>query len=625
MALKLRRPPGWLVTGIVLSLWLAWLSHASWQASQDIEVLPYSAFEERLRDGQVAQVTVSDGRMLGELKVADAQGRRHIMAETVDPALAERLSRFGVSFQQVHESTLLRDLLSWVVPVLLLMGFWTLVTRRAGGLGGGAGLLGVGHSKARLYNMERNTGVRFADVAGVDEAKAELQELVEFLKDPVRHGRLGARVPKGVLLVGPTGTGKTLLARAVAGEAGVAFLSISGSEFIELFVGVGAARVRDLFEQARANAPAIIFIDELDALGKARSALPVAGGHEEREQTLNQLLVELDGFDPSVGVVLLAATNRPEILDPALLRSGRFDRQVLVDRPDRPGRLAILRVHARKIRLAPDIDLDQVAAITVGLAGADLANVVNEAALTATRRGAEAVGLADFTVAIERLVAGIEKKSRLVTAREREWVATHELGHALVALLLPSTDRVHKVSIVPRGMAALGYTLQRPSDDRHLMRRSELMDRLAVLLGGRAAEIMVYGEPSTGAADDLAKATDLARDMVLRFGMDDKLGPVSLAGTHALLLPVPESFPPGQAAAGARTAQQIDEAVHRLLQDAQARATALLSQHRAALARGVKTLVAQEALDEAQLLALLEPQAAAPSSSPATGDKPAAG
>jgi len=506
-----------------------------------------------------------------------------------------------------------------IATVAQLMVFWTVVARRAGGLGD-AGLMGVGQSMARLYSMERNTGVRFEDVAGVDDAKAELQELVEFLKDPTRHGRLGARVPKGVLLVGPTSTGKTLLARAVAGEAGVAFLTVSGSEFIELFVGVGAARVRDLFEQARANAPAIIFIDELDALGKMRSAVPIAGGHEEREQTLNQLLVELDGFDPSVGVVLLAATNRPEILDPALLRSGRFDRPVLVDRPDRLGRLAILKVHARKIRMAAGTDLDQVAAITVGLAGADLANVVNEAALTATRRGADAVELGDFTVVIERLIAGIEKKSRLVTTREREWIATHELGHAFVALMLPSADPVHKVSIVPRGMTALGYTFQRPSDDRHLMRKSELAHRLAVLLGGRAAEIISYGEPSTGAADDLAKATDLARDMVLRFGMVDRLGPVSLAGNRPLFLHTPDPVPAGQPLAGMRTTQHIDEAVHALLQQAQARATTLLEQQRAALERGVKALMAQEALDEGELRSLL---ASEPSSAPLAAPAPA--
>jgi cell division protease FtsH len=471
-----------------------------------------------------------------------------------------------------------------------------------GGMGEG-GLLGIGRSRAKVY-MERQTGVRFEDVAGVDEAKAELQEIVDFLKDPQAHGRLGARMPKGVLLMGPTGTGKTLLARAVAGEAGVAFFSINGSEFIELFVGVGAARVRDLFEQARAQAPAIIFIDELDALGKARGAFTLAGGHDEREQTLNQLLSELDGFDPSVGVVLLAATNRPEVLDPALLRAGRFDRQVLVDRPDRPGRLAILRVHARKIVLAPQTDLDQVAGITVGLAGADLANVVNEAALAATRLGAAAVTLEHFTLAIERIVAGIEKRRGLLSEPERRLVACHELGHALVALSLPGADRVHKVSIIPRGIGALGYTLQRPSEDRHVQRRAELLDRLTVLMAGRAAEQVVFGDVSTGAADDLVKATDLARDMVLRYGMDEALGPVSWAGQRVNFLP--ETAASGAHASTApATAQRADDAVRQLVSAALERATGWLHGHRQTLDRATEQLLQHETLGEQELLALL--------------------
>jgi cell division protease FtsH len=438
----------------------------------------------------------------------------------------------------------------------------------------------------------------------VDEAKAELQEIVDFLKDPQAHGRLGARMPKGVLLMGPTGTGKTLLARAVAGEAGVAFFSINGSEFIELFVGVGAARVRDLFEQARAQAPAIIFIDELDALGKARGAFTLAGGHDEREQTLNQLLSELDGFDPSVGVVLLAATNRPEVLDPALLRAGRFDRQVLVDRPDRPGRLAILRVHARKIVLAPQTDLDQVAGITVGLAGADLANVVNEAALAATRLGAAAVTLEHFTLAIERIVAGIEKRRGLLSEPERRLVACHELGHALVALSLPGADRVHKVSIIPRGIGALGYTLQRPSEDRHVQRRAELLDRLTVLMAGRAAEQVVFGDVSTGAADDLVKATDLARDMVLRYGMDEALGPVSWAGQRATFLP--EAPASGTYASTApATAQRADDAVHQLVSAALERAITWLQSHRQTVDRATEQLLQRETLGEQELLALM--------------------
>jgi cell division protease FtsH len=411
----------------------------------------------------------------------------------------------------------------------------------------------------------------------------------------------------------------------------VPFFSISGSAFIELFVGVGAARVRDLFEQARAAAPAIIFIDELDALGKARGIVPLAGGHDEREQTLNQLLVELDGFDPSVGVVLLAATNRPEILDPALLRAGRFDRQVLVDRPDRAGRTAILAVHAKKVRLAPEVDLDQVAAITVGFAGADLANLVNEAALVATRRNGESVTLADFTAAIERIVAGIEKKHRLLSPAERELVATHELGHALTALALPGADRVHKVSIVPHGIGALGYTLSRPTEDRHLLRLGELADKLAVLLGGRAAEMLVFGEPSTGAADDLAKATDLARDMVLRYGMDAGLGPVAYAEPAVPYLGGPEAGLGGAHAAGTspETAQRIDEAVRRLLEAAMERAMDLLSARRALLDRCVQALIERETLDEAELAALVEPgdrapAAGAPAASAAAASKAAA-
>jgi cell division protease FtsH len=439
-----------------------------WNQAQSVETVPYSSFEQYLREGKIAEVVVSERLVTGKLKSLEPGGKTTIVATRVEPAMAERLSQFDVPYTRAFESTWVRELLSWVAPALVFFGIWFLLARRFAGRMGAGGLVGIGRSKAEVY-MEKSTGVSFDDVAGVDEAKAELQEIVDFLMNPKEHGRLGARVPKGVLLMGPTGTGKTLLARAVAGEAGVAFFSISGSEFIEMFVGVGAARVRDLFEQARASAPAIIFIDELDALGKARGAFPVAGGHDEREQTLNQLLVELDGFDPSVGVVLLAATNRPEILDPALLRAGRFDRQVLVDRPDRKGRLAILKVHARKIVAAADLDLDQVAAITVGLAGADLANVVNEAALCATRRKAEAVTLADFTQAIERIVAGIEKKHRVLTAKERKIVAYHEMGHALTALALPGSDAVHKVSIVPHGIGALGYTLQRPSEDRALV------------------------------------------------------------------------------------------------------------------------------------------------------------
>ncbi len=575
-----------------------------WRQARATAPVAYSAFEQELREGRIDEVVVSGRLITGHLKSPDKNGATSVVAPLVEPELAERLSRFGVPYTRTIESDWLSTLLSWLAPALILVGLWSFAARKLVGGGGGlGGLVGIGKSKAKVY-MERQTGVTFDDVAGVDEAKAELQEIVEFLKNPKEHGRLGARIPKGVLLMGPTGTGKTLLARAVAGEAGVAFFSISGSAFIEMFVGVGAARVRDLFEQARANAPAIIFIDEIDALGKARAAFPVGGGFDEREQTLNQLLVELDGFDPSVGVVLLAATNRPELLDPALLRAGRFDRQVLVDRPDRRGRLAILQVHVKKIRAAPDLDLQQVAAITVGLAGADLANVVNEAALGATRRNGESVTLADFTQAVERVVAGIEKKTRVLAPAERRVIAYHEVGHALTALALPGADAVHKISIIPHGAGALGYTLQRPSDDRLLISRADLVVRIAVLLGGRAAEQLVLGDISTGAADDIAKATDIARDMVMRYGMDAGLGHVAYAQPPPRFLDPGAAVPFGGRENGPETAQRIDAAVQRIVQDAFDRATALLREHRPTLDRCAAALLEKETLDEAELRAL---------------------
>jgi cell division protease FtsH len=463
--------------------------------------------------------------------------------------------------------------------------------------GGGNRVMSFGKSRAKMVSKEAPK-VTFADVAGVDEAKAELQEVVEFLKDPKKYGRLGARIPKGVLLVGPPGTGKTLLARAVAGEAGVAFFSISGSEFVEMFVGVGAARVRDLFEQARGKAPAIIFIDELDALGRARGAGPF-GGHDEKEQTLNQLLVEMDGFDPSTGLVLLAATNRPEILDPALLRAGRFDRQILVDRPDKGGRLQILRVHAKKVRLAPGVELEQVAALTPGFSGADLANLVNEAALLATRRSADSVSLEDFTQAIERLVAGLEKRNRVLNPHERRIVAHHEMGHALVAMALPGTDPVHKISIIPRGVGALGYTIQRPTEDRFLMTREELENKMAVLLGGRAAEEVVFGHLSTGAADDLAKVTDIARSMVMRYAMVQNLGHVAYEEERAPFLGGP--LPQGHREYSEETAREIDVAVRGIVENAYAKSVGILRQHRAALEAWAKKLLEKETLAEAEL------------------------
>jgi len=431
-----------------------------------------------------------------------------------------------------------------------------------------------------------------------------LQETVEFLKNPQQWGRLGARIPKGVLLVGPPGTGKTLLARAVAGEAKVPFFSISGSEFVEMFVGVGAARVRDLFEQARRHAPAIIFIDELDALGRSRAAGGAVGGHDEREQTLNQLLVEMDGFDPGSGIVILAATNRPEILDAALLRAGRFDRQVLVDKPDKPGREAILAVHMRRITLADDVDAANVAALTTGFSGADLENLVNEAALLATREHADAVSMTHFTRAIERLIAGLEKKSRLLSEQERRIVAHHEMGHALVAMALPGVDPVHKVSIVPRGVGALGYTIQRPTEDHYLISREQLENRIAVLLGGRAAERLMFGHLSTGAADDLAKATDIARDMIMRYGMDDELGSVVYEQSRPTFLEQQAELSMGAPRFSEETARRIDQAVRDLIARQSERAGLLLEQNRDLLERCAAELLQQETLDETQLRAL---------------------
>jgi len=574
-----------------------------WIRSQAVATIPYSQFQKLVREDKVASVVVSDAQIQGEYKEAIA-GKKRFVTTRVEQDLAKELDEHGVEYAGRFENTVVPLILSWVVPIALFFGIWVFLGRRMSkqlGGGPGGGLMSIGKSKAKVY-VETDTKVTFADVAGVDESVEELKEIVQFLKDPKSYGRLGARMPKGVLLVGPPGTGKTLLAKAVAGEASVPFFSISGSEFVEMFVGVGAARVRDLFEQARAKAPAIIFIDELDALGRARASMQgLGGGHDEKEQTLNQLLVELDGFDPSAGIVLIAATNRPEILDPALLRAGRFDRQVLVDRPDRVGREAILKVHSRKVKLAPEVLLEQVAALTPGFTGADLANLVNEAALVATRRGAEEIRMDDFNVAVERIVAGLEKKNRLISPREREIVAHHEMGHAIVASALPGSDPVHKISIIPRGIGALGYTIQRPTEDRYLMTREELENKMAVLLGGRAAEHVVFGHLSTGAADDLSKTTDIARNMVTRFGMGGKLGPVTY-----------ESEPNGfLGPMGARrlyaedTAREIDVAVREIVSAQFERARGVLQRNRALLDESAKALLAKETLADKELAAVL--------------------
>jgi cell division protease FtsH len=574
-------------------------------ASQ-IAVIPYSEYQQLLKQGKVATVGISDRTVQGTLKEPLSGGQKQFVTTRVDQETAQELEKYNVRFTGQIESTFLRDLLSWVMPVLLFFGLWWYIAKRAaegGGLGGG--LMAIGKSKAKIY-VEADTGVNFSDVAGVDEAKDELREIVDFLKSPTDYGRLGGRMPKGVLLVGPPGTGKTLLAKAVAGEAKVPFFSISGSEFVEMFVGVGAARVRDLFQQAHQKAPAIIFIDELDALGRARGIGPFAGGHDEKEQTLNQLLVELDGFDSRSGLVILAATNRPEILDPALLRAGRFDRQVLVDRPDKKGRVEILKVHMKKVQLDPSVDVEAVAALTPGFTGADLANLVNEAALLATRRGAKAVAMTDFNNAVERMVAGLEKRNRLLNPKEREIVAYHETGHALIALSLPGVDPVHKVSIIPRGVGALGYTIQRPIEDRFLMTKEELENKMAVLLGGRAAELIVFNHLSTGAADDLRRVTDIARSMVTRYGMSEKLGSVAYERDPGnFLAGADRPYPVREREYADETAASVDEEVRSIVDRVFERAQGILKARRVILDRAAKKLLEKETLEQSDLDALI--------------------
>lgn len=575
------------------------------------KTIPYSEFEQLMDKGQVSDLVVGQDRITGALKGAKPNEPQRFSTYRVAPDMADRLTKANLAFSGEPPPGLLVTILGWLLPSVGFLLLWIYMIRPMTGQGMG-GFMTVGKSKAKVY-AETDVKVTFADVAGVDEAKQELQEIVDFLKDPVGHSRLGARMPKGVLLVGPPGTGKTLLARAVAGEAGVPFFSISGSEFVEMFVGVGAARVRDLFEQARKEAPAIVFIDELDALGRARGSFAMGGGHDEKDQTLNQLLSELDGFDPSIGVVLLAATNRPEILDPALLRAGRFDRQVLVDRADKKGRAEILRVHLQKIQLAPLVSVEAIAALTPGFSGADLANLVNEAALLATRRGGDDVTLEDFTQAIERIVAGLEKRNRILNQHERDIVAHHEMGHALVAMSLPGVDPVQKVSIIPRGIAALGYTMQRPLEDRFLMDRAELINRMTVLFGGRAAESLIYDDVSTGAGDDLAKATEIARSMVVRFGMDKKIGQVTYEADAAPLVEMPGAGDWRPRHYGEATAGAIDAAVRALTDQAFQAAVRILTANRALLDEAAKDLLAKETLsaeDLAVIAARLAPEAA---------------
>ena len=585
----------WYVLGVLLLLAVA-QTYVFAPAGRSI---PYSEFKQRLREGQVAEVTVGEQTMRGKFK-PDKSNQTELFSTTRidDPNLVQDLDRQNVKYTGESVSRWLPELVSWMLPLLLLVGVWSFFFRRMGGAEGG--VMSFARSRAKIY-AEDDVKVKFADVAGVDEAEEELREIVEFLKNPKKYTTLGGRIPKGVLLVGPPGTGKTLLARAVAGEAHVPFFSLSGSEFVEMFVGVGAARVRDLFAQAEAKAPCIVFIDELDALGKVRVQSPM-GSHEEREQTLNQLLAEMDGFDPRKAVIIMAATNRPEILDPALLRPGRFDRQVLVDKPDVRGREAILRIHARLVKVAPDVDLKVVAARTAGFAGADLANLVNEAALLAARKDKAAVEMRDFDEAIDRLIAGLEKK-RVMSTREREMVAYHESGHAIVASALPGMDPVHKISIVQRGFGALGYTMQLPLEDRYLMTRTDLQNQLAVLLGGRTAEEIAFGEISTGAQNDLQRATDLARSMVTQFGMSDSLGAINYApGRRPTFLDIQLGSERGPYSE--ETARQIDAEVKRILTEAHDRARQVLGNRRETLKQVATTLLGKEVIegDELRLL-----------------------
>ena len=591
------------------------------------QLLAYSDFQTLLQAGKIKEVTISDDQLQGTADLSDsaklvsnslgpvpsaAELKEHsfLVARVPDSALVADLKAAKVKFAGRVQNRWLSTLLSWVVPAAIFVGIWSLVMRRMGG-GHMGGMMDVGKSKAKVY-VQKNLDVRFADVEGIDEAKEELMEVVDFLKSPDRYRRLGGQIPKGVLIVGAPGTGKTLLAKAVAGEAQVPFLSISGSEFVEMFVGVGAARVRDLFQQAEKLAPCIIFIDELDALGKARGVSGLAG-NDEREQTLNQLLVQMDGFDTKNGVIIMAATNRPEILDPALLRPGRFDRHVAIDRPDIQGRTKILQVHARRLTLGPDVDLGKVAAKTPGFAGADLANIVNEAALRAARKNKAVVEAIDFEEAIDRVVAGLEKKSRVMNAQEKATVAHHEAGHALVAEARRSADRVSKISIIPRGIGALGFTQQQPTEDRYLLKESELLERLDVYLGGRVAEELVYGEVSTGAQNDLQRATDLVRHMVTQYGMSKKLGPATLMGAPAPLF-MPEGSGATRGDYSERTAQSIDDEVRRMLGEAEIRVRATLTERRVHLDRLAEALLKNETIDRSALLALM---GEAPTSVPA--------
>ena len=585
---------------VLIAIWVVLIVHDVMVNMFAIEHIPYSDFIKALEQGKVSEIAITADRIQGKIKTPKDGKEVEKMFTTVrvDQNLSQLLEKYNVTFKGVSEDNFVKNFASWLIPILIFFGIWYFMMRRLSAQQGSFLSLG---KKAKVY-MEDEVKVTFNDVAGVDEAQEELVEVIEFLKFPGKFTKLGGKLPKGVLLVGPPGSGKTLLARAVAGESKVPFFSMSGSEFVELFVGMGAARVRDLFSQAKTKAPCIIFIDELDALGKARG-LGFTGGHDEREQTLNQLLVEMDGFDPTVGVILMAATNRPEILDPALLRAGRFDRHILVDRPDKKGREDILTVHLRNITVDSDVDIAGIAAMTPGFVGADLANLINEATLLAVRHNKEKVSMHEFQEAVERIMAGLEKKNRLINPKEREIVAYHETGHALVALALPETDPVKKISIVPRGVAALGYTLQVPTEDRFLMTKTELLNKIAILLGGRAAEEIHFEDISTGAHNDLAKATDIARSMVKEYGMSKELGQIYFEREHQpkyldVGLPTGKDY-------SEQTAKTIDEEVKKII-DAQFEvAKEILTKYKKIMDQGATLLLKEENIEGARLKEML--------------------
>jgi cell division protease FtsH len=616
-----RTGPGsamWYVLGFLL---LLALGQAFFFSLQSGEAIPYSAFKQLVRDGKVQDVAVAEDRVHGTIK-DERESRPFTAIRIEDPKLVEDLEKSGVKYTGEVPNRWIGEVVGWVIPLIFLVALWSFFFRRMGGAEGG--VMSFARSKAKIY-AEDDVKVRFGDVAGVDEAEDELREIVEFLKTPKKYTSIGGRIPKGVLLVGPPGTGKTLLARAVAGEAKVPFFSLSGSEFVEMFVGVGAARVRDLFAQAEVKAPCIVFIDELDALGKARIQSPM-GSHEEREQTLNQLLAEMDGFDGRKGVIIMGATNRPEVLDPALLRPGRFDRQVLVDKPDVRGREEILRIHVKNVKLSDNVDLKVIGARTAGFAGADLANLVNEAALLAARKDKTSVDMKDFEEAIDRLIAGLEKK-RVMSTKERRIVAYHESGHAIVASVLPGLDPVHKISIVQRGFGALGYTMQLPLEDRYLLTREDLLSQLAVLLAGRTAEEIAFGHLSTGAQNDLQRASDIARAMVTEFGMSETLGAVNYNGhKRGAFLDTP--FMQERGNYSEDTALKIDSEVKRIVGEATDAARQVLRDYRAVLDVLSERLLEKEVIESDELKAIMGPvppkdPGAIPAEIPPAGHDPA--